>query len=182
VDRITGENIYLRNLRFSDYEQYYEVKTRCYDWLNIWEPTFNGKFQDHISTPALFAARVEAFERGAELDNYYGFAIFLHDSTFIGEVTIGNIERGPFQSAKLGYWIDKKYAGRGLMPQAVQLVVDFAFEELEFKRIEVAIVPRNKASIRVVEKLGFDFEGISKEYIEVNGVREDHNRYVKLAD
>ena len=57
------------------------------------------------------------------------------------------------------------------------LVLEHAFKSLEFFRIEVAVVPRNKASLRVVEKIGFEFEGISKEYIEVNGVREDHNRY-----
>lgn len=181
MNKIVGKNIFLRPLVFSDYEKYFEVKTRCHDWLSKWEPTFNGIFQDSVSTPALFAGRVDAFLRGVEQDNYYGYGIFLHDSTFIGEVTLGNIERGPFQCAKLGYWIDEKYAGRSLMPEAVRLVLDFAFEELEFKRIEVAIVPRNKPSIRVVEKLGFEFEGVSKQYIEVNGVREDHNRYAMLA-
>ncbi len=177
VNKIIGKNIFLRPLIFSDYNNYFEVKTRCHDWLSKWEPTFNGTFQDSISTPALFAGRIEAFERGIAQDNYYGLGIFLHNSTFIGEVTIGNIERGPFQCAKLGYWIDEKYAGRSYTPQAVKLVMDYAFSDLDFKRIEVAIVPRNKPSVRVVEKLGFEFEGISREYIEVNAVREDHNRY-----
>lgn len=177
MNKIVGKNVYLRPLVFADYEDYCEIKLRCGDWLNIWEPTVDGVAQEFISSPALFAGRVEAFNRGIELDNSYGFGIFLHDSTLIGEVTLGNIVRGPFNSAMLGYWIDEKYAGRGLMPEAVSLTLDFAFNELAFKRIEVAIVPRNLASIRVVEKLGFMFEGVSKAYIEVNGVREDHNRY-----
>lgn len=179
MNKIVGKNVFLRPLVFDDYENYSEVKLRCSEWLSIWDPTIDGQHQEFISTPALFAGRVDAFNRGIELDNSYGFGIFLHDSTFIGEVTLGNIVRGPFNSAMLGYWIDKKYAGRGLMPEAVSLTLDFAFDVLEFKRIEVAIVPRNLASIRVVEKLGFEFEGVSKAYIEVNGVREDHNRYSK---
>lgn len=179
MNKIIGEHVYLRPLVYDDYEDYCEVKIRCRDWLNIWEPTISGAAQEFISSPALFAGRVDAFERGIELDNSYGFGIFLHDSTFIGEVTFGNIVRGPFNSAMLGYWIDEKYAGRGFMPQAVELALDFAFNTLDFERVEVAIVPRNLSSIRVVEKLGFEFEGVSKAYIEVNGVREDHNRYSK---
>ena len=163
MNKLIGKDIYLRPLGLSDYESYREVKTRCHKWLSKWEPTFNGIFQDSFSTPAAFASRIEAVKRGIEKDNYYGFGVFLHDSTFIGEVTIGNI--------------DEKYAGRSYTPQAVMLVLEHAFKSLEFFRIEVAVVPRNKASLRVVEKIGFEFEGISKEYIEVNGVREDHNRY-----
>ena len=177
MNKLIGKDIYLRPLGLSDYESYREVKTRCHKWLSKWEPTFNGIFQYSFSTPAAFASRIEAVKRGIEKDNYYGFGVFLHDSTFIGEVTIGNIERGPFQCAKIGYWIDEKYAGRSYTPQAVMLVLEHAFKSLEFFRIEVAVVPRNKASLRVVEKIGFELEGISKEYIEVNGVREDHNRY-----
>jgi len=174
---LIGKRIILRPLVEEDYESYREVRNRCQDWLNKWEPTVDGIPMDTTSTAEHFKQRVNAFERGSHFDTSYGFGIFLHDGTFIGEVTIGTIVRGPFQSCLLGYWVDEKFAGRGFAPEAVALVVDYGLTGLGFRRIEVAIVPRNKSSIRVVEKLGFEFEGISKEYIEVAGVREDHARY-----
>ena len=174
---LVGKRIILRPLCEDDYSQYYEVRNRCDSWLSIWEPTVDGLPMDTTSTSEHFNQRVSAFERGSLFDSSYGFGIFFHDGTLIGEVTVGTIVRGPFQSALLGYWVDEKYAGRGFAPEAVSLVLDYGLSSLGFKRIEVAIVPRNKSSIRVVEKLGFEFEGVSKEYIEVAGVREDHARY-----
>lgn len=179
---LTGSRIILRPLETGDYEAYKEVRERCHEWLSPWEPTVDGVAIDTTSSQQLFNNRVSAFERGSQFDMSYGFAIFLHDGTFVGEVSLGSIVRGPFQSCLLGYWIDEKYAGKGLVPEAFSLVVDYSFSVLGFKRLEVAIVPRNEASIRVVEKLGFEFEGVSKEYIEVSGVREDHNRYSMTPD
>lgn len=175
---LTGSRVILRQLEPNDYESYKEVRERCHDWLMPWEPTVDGVPIDTTSTKTNFVNRVNAFERGAQFDTAYGFGVFLHNGTFLGEVSIGSIIRGPFQTCILGYWIDEKYAGKGIIPESLSLVVDYCFYVLGFKRVEVAIVPRNKASIRVVEKLGFQFEGVSKEYIEVAGVREDHNRYV----
>lgn len=173
----TGERVILRPLERDDYEAYKEVRDRCEQWLSPWEPTVDGVAMDTTSTFEHFHHRVLAFERGSQFDTSYGFGIFLHDGTFIGEVSLGTIVRGPFQSVLLGYWIDEKYAGRGFTPEAVALVVSYAFSALGFRRIEVAIVPRNIASVRVVEKLGFVYEGQSPEYIEVAGVRETHARY-----
>lgn len=172
-----GEHIILRPLSVDDYENYKEVRERCKNWLMPWEPTVDGVPMDTTSTFKHFQSRIAAFERGAQFDSSYGFGVFLTDGTFIGEVSLGTVIRGPFQSVLLGYWIDQKYAGKGLAGQAVSLVVDYAFSALGFKRIEVAVVPRNLASIRVVEKLQFEYEGISLEYIEVAGKREDHARY-----
>lgn len=172
-----GQRIILRPLTGDDFEQYKEVRQRCRDWLLPWEPTVNGVHMDTDSTFDHFLQRVNAFERGSQFDTSYGFGIFFHDGTFVGEVSLGTIVRGPFQSVMMGYWIDEKHAGKGLVVEATSLVIDYAFTTLGFRRIEVAIVPRNKASVRIVEKLGCHYEGISKSYIEVNGVREDHAIY-----
>ena len=172
-----GEHVILRPLVSEDYAAYKEVRDRCKDWLSPWEPTVDGVPMDTSSTLEHFQQRVAAFDRGSQFDTSYGFGIFLHDGTFIGEVSLGTIVRGPFQSVLLGYWIDQKHAGKGYTPEAVSLVVDYAFSALGFRRVEVAIVPRNSASIRVVEKLGFVYEGDSFEYIEVAGVRETHSRF-----
>jgi ribosomal-protein-alanine N-acetyltransferase len=159
----------------ADYEAWHEVRVRCRDWLVPWEPRTYGEVLPEEDR-ASFAYRCQARERERQLGTGYGFGIFLF-GTFVGEISLSSIQRGPFQSAMIGYWIDKQVAGRGLMPEAVVTVMSFAFEELGLHRLEIAIVPRNRASRRVMEKLGLREEGIALRYLEIDGRWEDHVRY-----
>lgn len=95
-------------------------------------------------------------------------------TNIIGSVVVSEIMRGCFLSAFLGYRMDKDYQGRGFMTEAVGEVVKYAFEELGLHRLEANIMPRNKASLRVVEKLGFYEEGVGIKYLYINGRWEDH--------
>ena len=81
------------------------------------------------------------------------FAITV-DGEFAGQVTVSNIVRGSAQFASIGYWIDPDYAGRGVVPLAVALVIDHCFFSAGLHRIEISIRPENANSLRVVEKLG----------------------------
>ena len=87
---------------------------------------------------------------------------------------LSNIVHGPLQSANLGYWVDEQYAGRGIVPTAVALAADHCWFTLGLHRIEVAIRPENKASLRVVEKLGFRFEGERPRFLHIDGDWRDH--------
>lgn len=98
----------------------------------------------------------------------------------IGTIGLNNIIRGAFHSCHLGYKLDEAYTGRGYMTMAVGMVADYAFRELKLHRIEANVMPRNKASLRVVEKNGFENEGLSKFYLNINGIWEDHIHMVKL--
>ena len=73
-------------------------------------------------------------------------------------------------------------AGSGLIPEAVVVVLQFAFETLRLHRIEVAIIPRNVASRRVVEKLELRDEGVALGFLEINGEWEDHVRYAMTSE
>lgn len=106
----------------------------------------------------------------------YGFGIFAGER-FIGEVTLSSIQRGPFQNGFIGYWIDRDMAGQSLVPEAVVVTLRFAFETIGLHRVEISIIPRNGASVRVVEKLGLRFEGIAERFLEIDGAWEDHARY-----
>jgi len=132
---------------------------RSRDWLEPWEPFGEPGAPDPIAVSDAFKARCGAWERQRHFDAAYGFGIFLRNGPFIGEVSLGSVQRGPFQSANVGYWIDEPHAGHGYMPEAVVLAMRYGFEELGLHRIEAAIVPRNKASRRVAEKLGMREEG-----------------------
>ncbi|HEY3941299.1 MAG TPA: GNAT family protein [Acidimicrobiales bacterium] len=177
--QLTGRRIVLRTLTDADYPEWYEVRTRCRDWLVRWEPRPKGAplpSEDRGS----FAARCAIRERERQLGTGYGFGIFT--DRFVGEVTLSSIQRGPFQTASIGYWVDEAMAGRGLVPEAVALTLQFSFEALALHRIEISIIPRNQPSRRVVEKLGVRLEGIAERFLEIDGVWEDHCRYAMTSE
>jgi [ribosomal protein S5]-alanine N-acetyltransferase len=139
---------------------------------------------DVVESGEAFAMRCSARERERQLGTGFGFGIFVPEAAasrradrFCGEINLSSVQRGPFQSAYVGYWIDRDTAGRGLMPEAVVLVARFAFEQVHLHRIQISIIPRNYRSRRVVEKLKLRDEGIAQRYLEINGVWEDHIRY-----
>jgi ribosomal-protein-alanine N-acetyltransferase len=73
-------------------------------------------------------------------------------------------------------------AGQGLVPEAVVVTLQFAFESLFLHRVEVSIIPRNVASRRVVEKLEIRLEGVAERFLEIDGTWEDHCRYAFTAE
>ncbi len=111
----------------------------------------------------------------------YGFGVFV-DGYFAGEVNLNNVQRGAFQNAYVGYWIDPALAGQGYTPEAVVLTLRFGFDEARLHRLQVAVVPRNTSSRRVAEKLRLRDEGTAVRYLEINGRWEDHVRYAITAE
>jgi [ribosomal protein S5]-alanine N-acetyltransferase len=176
-DALAGARVTLRPLKAPDWEAWREVRIRSWEWLEPWEPLAEPNAPDPITDPEAFKARCGAWERQRHFDAAYGFGIFLRKGPFIGEVSLGSVQRGPFQSANVGYWMDVDHAGHGYMPEAVAVVLRFAFEELGLHRVEAAIVPRNANSRRVAEKLGLREEGTSQRFLQIRGAWEDHVRY-----
>ena len=74
------------------------------------------------------------------------------------------------------------YAGRGYMTAAVNTVLPFAFGTLRLHRVEAACIPGNAASIRLLEKTGFQREGFARQYLCINGVWQDHLLFARLRD
>lgn len=98
----------------------------------------------------------------------------------IGIIGLNNVVWGAFCSAFLGYKLDKGFINNGYMSMAVEMLVKYAFEELHLHRIEANVMPRNIASLRVLEKNSFIKEGISKYYLNINGIWEDHIHMVRI--
>ena len=175
-DVLLGRRVLLRALEMDDFDEWAEVRNRCSEWLTKWEPrAIAGIPQVHNSRLA-FGARCTARERDRESGNGYGFGIFM-SGRFVGEINLNNIIRGACQNAYVGYWIDEAMAGQGIMPESVVTISQYAFETLGLHRVQVAVIPRNQASVRVAEKLRLRSEGIAERYLEINGVWEDHVRY-----
>ncbi|MBQ0824629.1 GNAT family N-acetyltransferase [Microvirga terrae] len=100
----------------------------------------------------------------------------------VGVVNLSEVVRGFFQSAYMGYYGMAGTSGRGLMSEAVRLVVSHAFGELGLHRLEANIQPGNGPSRALVMRLGFRQEGYSPRYLKINGEWRDHERWAVLAD
>jgi ribosomal-protein-alanine N-acetyltransferase len=168
-------------LTVSDFPAWQEVRRRNTDWLTRWEPSRLPGQPDVVEDRDAFAVRCRARQRERQLGTGFGFGVFVV-GTFAGEVNLSSVQRGPFQSAYVGYWIDEKHAGNGYMPEALVVLAQYAFDDLHLHRIQISIIPRNAASRRVVEKLGIREEGTAIRYLEINGVWEDHVRYGLTAE
>ena len=179
---LTGRRVVLRPLAAGDFEQWREVRRRCHDWLTKWEPRPLPGHPDASEDRRAFAAQCGARERERQLGTGYGFGIFVEGGRFAGAINLSSIQRGPFQNAYVGYWIDEELAGNSYMPEAVVVVLRFAFEELSLHRVQIAIIPRNTASRRVVGKLDLREEGVALRYLEINGAWEDHVRYAITSE
>ena len=97
-------------------------------------------------------------------------------------MNLSSVQRGPFQNAYVGYWIDSARAGCGYTPEALVVAAQFAFETIRLHRLQISIIPRNAASRRVVEKLDLRCEGVAVRYLEINGAWEDHMRFAVTSE
>ena len=178
---LLGRRLVMRQLVADDFAQWKEVRTINEGWLTKWEPARISGQPDVVKNRQAFASRCAARQRERQLGTGYGFGVFVNNQ-LIGEMNVSAIQRGPFQNAYVGYWIDERYAGQEYTPEALVVAMRFAFEELRLHRLQIAIILRNKPSRRVVEKLGIRLEGMAERYLEINGNWEDHLRYAITSE
>ena len=95
---------------------------------------------------------------------------------------MSSISYGSLSSATIGYWVSERFAGKNATPIAVALATDHCFFGLGLHRMEICIRPENAPSLRVVEKLGFRYEGLRRRYIHINGDWRDHFCFALTVD
>ncbi|WP_432985388.1 GNAT family N-acetyltransferase [Dactylosporangium sp. CA-233914] len=170
----------LRPYRRSDARAWSEVRRANEQWLGKWEPTPYGTWHD-LNSVAAFRAVHADLRRAARHGTAMPFAV-CYEGRLVGQLTLGNIVRRAFCSGYAGYWIDSRFAGKGIIPTALALVVDHAFSVGGLHRIEVNIRPDNAASRRVVEKLGFRQEAYHHRYLHIDGDWRDHLGYAMTTE
>lgn len=159
-----------------DFQEWREVRTANDDWLTKWEPRRIPGAPDVVNNQQAFNARCSARQRERQIGTAFGFGVFVEER-FIGEMNISSVQRGPFQNAYIGYWVDERMAGHGYTPESLCVAMRYAFEQIDLHRLQISIIPRNMPSRRVVEKLNIRLEGLAERYLEINGNWEDHLRY-----
>jgi ribosomal-protein-alanine N-acetyltransferase len=161
-------------LTVGDAEALLGLRLKNKDFLTPFEP----EKPERYFTLTEQRRELEVGDEARRQDLRYVFGVYLTDGdTLVGRISIDNVVRGAWQNATLGYFIDRDHNGRGLGTEAVTQTVRWAFEEAELHRVQAGVMPRNVASIRVLEKAGFRYEGTSPRYLKINGVWEDHNMY-----
>lgn len=171
--RLTAGPVVVRPLHPRDYDAWREVRARNQDWLSPWDATMPP---GHVSPAVTFPQLARRMRRQARRGQTLPMAIEV-GGRFAGQVTVSNLQRGSAQMGSMGYWLDSQYAGRGVMPAAVALVIDHCFFGLGLHRIEIAIRPENSNSLRVVEKLGLGEIGLAPRYLHINGEWRDHRLF-----
>jgi [ribosomal protein S5]-alanine N-acetyltransferase len=96
------------------------------------------------------------------------------DRRVIGTASFTQIARGPFQACYLGYGIDGACEGKGLMREALELGIQYMFEERGLHRIMANHLVDNERSAALLKRLGFEREGVARAYLFINGAWRDH--------
>ncbi|MBN3543961.1 GNAT family N-acetyltransferase [Fictibacillus barbaricus] len=166
-----GMNIYLKPLNISDATSILELEIKNKEFFSQYSINRDSEFY----TLEGQLKRMETIEESRENDLGYSFGIYLNEShRLIGQISLFKIERGPAQRGMVGYSLDKDQNGKGYMTEALKSIVDFGFDQLKLHRIEAGVMPHNIGSIKILEKTGFQKEGIAKKYVMINGKWEDH--------
>lgn len=125
----------------------------------------------------LTSEEYSGFIARAHQDNQKCFLVCDDHNAICGVFNISEIVRGLFQNAYLGFYAVSEFAGRGYMSLGFKLVLKHFFEEMGLHRIEANIQPSNLRSIQLVQKNGFRKEGYSTNYLKIDGVWRDHERW-----
>ncbi|MDE2571231.1 MAG: ribosomal protein S5-alanine N-acetyltransferase [bacterium] len=132
---------------------------------------------DGFYTEAFWIVRCDQYQRemaeGQALRLIY-LARADADGPIVGIANFSNIVRGIFQACYLGYSIDRRYEGRGLMREGLQAAIGYVFDELGLHRIMANYQPTNERSGNLLRRLGFTIEGYARDYLYVNGAWRDH--------
>lgn len=163
----------IRLLRVEDANELYEAVARNREHLKPWM-TWIDRVVD--------ANAIHAFLRGAEKDAYdhVSFnAAIRRRGRLIGALDLHDID-WPNGHACIGYWLDERHMGLGIMTQSVRVLTEYAFEALDLHRIQIHVATENHPSRRIPERLGFKLEGILREVQRLRGQYVDHAVYALI--
>ncbi len=169
---LTGERIELRLSTPEDAEKYLKYQTDNREFLEEFEPVKEDRYYTLEGQREELKARFSQFLNG----NTVSFGIF-RDDLLLGKIRISNIILGSFRNANLGYSLHKDYLNQGYMSEAVGMVLEYCFNELDLHRVEASILVNNIASQKVLLNNRFIELGINRNYLAINGKWQDHKTF-----
>lgn len=166
-----AQNIYIRPYSLTDVDKVLQFELENKNFFQPFSILNEPEFYTYDYQEKAIKQKIEKAEKGSD----YYFGIFkIETDELIGSIGLFRVQRGPIQSAIIGYSLSEKHNGKGYTTEAVKLVVDYAFTTLKLHRLEAGVMPHNIGSMRVLEKAGFEKEGIAMRNVKINGQWEDH--------
>lgn len=175
---LTHGDVRLRPLRITDGRIWQEVRLANEAWLAEWEAT--APVPSQVPAPS-FQQVARKMRRDARRGLCLPFVVE-YKGEFVGQLNVNNIVYGALREANFGYWIDERVSDRGIMTTAAALVTDYLLITMNLHRVEIAVRPENVPSNRLVQRLGFHFEGIRPRFLHINHDWRDHNIYSLLRE
>ncbi|MCG6113712.1 MAG: GNAT family N-acetyltransferase [Mesorhizobium sp.] len=176
---LKGDKVTLRAPTMRDYREWAKLRGASRAFLEPWEPSWTA---DELERGP-WRQRLSRYRREFAQGSAMSLLIFENgQGRLTGGISMGNIRRGVAQTAQIGYWMGEEYAGKGYMGAAIRLLLDHGFGRMRLNRIEAACIPENERSIRVLEKAGFQREGLLRSYLRINGAWRDHILYAMTAE
>ena len=176
--RLEGEGVYLREAQKGDYQAWADLRAASESWLVPWEPEWRF---DELSR-ACYLWRLQGWRHDIKLGLAAPFLVFRSsDDALVGGVNISNIRRGVAQDCTIGYWVGQPFARQGFTRAAVRAVVAYAFGPLGLHRVQAACVPTNFRSRGLLESIGFQEEGLARQYLKINGEWKDQAKGCRFA-
>lgn len=177
VLRLKGNRIELKILTPEDTEYMLDYYLRNREFLQPFEPAREEKFFTLEGQKQNLMESYKSFLNGSNLN----FGIYLNKK-LIGKIQITNIVLGVFKNCFVGYSIDQKEQGKGYMKEALNLVIEYVFNDLELHRIEASTLVDNFRSQFVLKACDFKEIGISEKYLFINGKWRDHKIFYKVNE
>ena len=175
--RLSGKRVFLRPPKRRDATKWQKLRLSSKKFLSPWEP----KWDATSCSRRAFMKYLKNSSYLANIDRSYSFLIFKDDDKdLVGGINIFNVRRGASQSASLGYWVGKRHSRKGYMYEALKILLPSLFIDLRLHRIEAAVLKNNKPSRKLLEKVGFIEEGVSRAYLKIDGEWQDHVMYSLL--
>lgn len=158
----------LRPIALRDWAAWSEAWAKAGPAENEWDIS---PIPAHRRTRSRFRRSLESQRRRFRAREVYMWTMFRRtDGAFVGWIDISTICREPYQMANFGWFVMNHERRQGYAREACLKLISAAFSDLGFHRLEAAIHPRNRASIRVARSLGFLSEGIKRFYLPNDGV------------
>jgi RimJ/RimL family protein N-acetyltransferase len=165
LPEITGDRVRLRRIEESDLDQLYSIFS---------DPKVM-RYWSTLPLESIEEARtlLKEIQTGNEQRTMLKWGVALKETDFlIGTVTLFHLEQSQ-ERAEIGYAQARAYWGQGYIHEALQSLLTYAFEEMKLRRVEADVDPRNAASIKTLERLGFQKEGFLRERWHVGGEIQD---------
>jgi len=167
----TNPGVYIRHVRDNDRQEFIDLMRASSKLHAPWitPPTTTAGFTQYITR--------------TRTPDHEGFIVGRYlDDKIVGVINLNNVVRGSFLNASLGYYVGAPYVGKGYMAEGLALIKRFAFNTMNLHRLEANIQPDNKRSIALVKRSGFVLEGVSKQFLFIDGQWRDHERWSCVAD